>query len=145
MSEAWERTLEEICDDAGIIWSPLLPWSTLAELVYEKWGPLTNLVPEKGGKLKDKTKESLRSKDVPHILNQESCAFCKRAVHDSGICDFGLAGETCLACILGGKCFDKDWVIQKIVQALIAGELDGFKKLVRDGLKDVKKIVRDSE
>ena len=145
MSEKFDRTFEEICNDAQIIWSPTLPWLMLAELVYEKWEPLTKLRPEEEGKFKDKTKNTLEIKEIPYILNRESCAFCKRAVHDSGAQDFGLVGETCLVCVLGGKCFDEGWVIRRILRALVTGELDGFKRLVKDGLKDVKEIVKASE
>lgn len=144
MSDIWQRSFEEICNEANIVYSPTLAWKTLFRLVDKKWTPVGDLDDIKLGQLKRRTEEDFFAGRLTYLFDNSNCSFCQRAAHDSGSDEYKLSGGACDYCILEGKCFDEDWLIRTLFNNIIRGQYTQFRNNIRAGLRDIERIIERS-
>lgn len=141
MAEKWERSFEDICRDAGIIYSPALPWRTLFRLVEVKWKDIAELDDDKLGLLGQTMDEDILNSRIMYLYDPIVCAFCLKAAHDSGSTDYKLSGGACDYCILEGKCFDEGWLLRRIYIAMKNNSYAIFRNLIRQGLRYIELLL----
>jgi len=141
MTEAWERNYTEIAQEAGETDSPMLSWPRLFKILRGKHEPIAELADGGLKHLAARMKVRQNHRKKMFVFDTDTCSFCRRAAFETGAEDYGSEGRTCAVCVLAGKCFDESWVVRKIYMAIMKGNYPQFRAFVRQGLRDIQRIL----
>lgn len=142
MSEIWDRDFTDICTDARRLFNAESTWADLFPIVVQKWNPLRVLNDVKYAMLRQHLRVRIEGNLIARIYDNDTCAFCRKAVFLTKRRDFGVDGVTCRACILRGRCYRPLWWIQRFHRRLEAGRYAEAKDALLEGILECSQIIQ---